>query len=78
MTNIAGSGSGSIRQRHGSADPDTDVKQLQQFGEFLQAVPTRYCPHVAALTNALKGSVADPDPNPDGSTCFWASRIRIH
>jgi hypothetical protein len=55
MTNIAGSGSGSIRQRHGSADPDPDMKQLQQFGEFLQAVPTRYCIHVAALTNALKG-----------------------
>jgi hypothetical protein len=28
----------------------------------------------------VKISVPDPDPNPDrstGSTCFWASRIRI-
>jgi hypothetical protein len=25
--NIAGSGSGSIRQRHGSADPDPDLHQ---------------------------------------------------
>ncbi len=29
MTKIAGSGSGSISQRHGSADPDLDLYPLQ-------------------------------------------------
>ena len=51
MTNLAGSGSGSIRQRHGSADPDPDVKQSQQFLGMVKFY-RRFQP---GITDTLKG-----------------------
>jgi hypothetical protein len=41
MTKIAGSGSESIRQRHGSADPDPDPPQNVMDPQHCQKVPQK-------------------------------------
>ena len=61
MTKIAGSGSasGSISQRHGSADPDPDQDSHQNVTD-----PQHWFPVFQFLLEDTASSVADPDPDP--------------
>jgi hypothetical protein len=70
MTKTAGSGSGSISQRHGSAEPDLtphqNVMDREHWLELTLAIPERPC---------VFRRVADPNPT---FYLKFGSRILLH
>jgi hypothetical protein len=80
MPNLAGSGSGSISQRHGSVDPGSTPKchgyatllnRKDNIGLMITSAPYRADRLASGSAGpgmrepTLNSSVADPDPNPD-------------
>jgi hypothetical protein len=65
MTKIEGSGSGSISQRHGSADPDLDPPQNVMDPQHCKKVKYFYMENIFSVLLVKFGNLP----------CFW---IRIH